>query len=573
MSDKDQVIAEFVKNFRNMEIKLASVEAEKQEEQRKVNRLEHAFGALRSELERKDAELKQKTRELEEAHTLKDRLFASNVTIEHLKGRIESLKKAANDREQEHTTQMEQIQTHMKDLTSRLEFAKDSATVSALKSQHAETEERCAMLAAQAIDEKERAAQERSMVSVVVRDVQARNTELETRCRSLESDLANLRQAARKSLDLQREVGSDRDRMVHELQTAHGQIAELKRKLNETEAHFTSKEADLRSQLNNKIRDFEAERDNLVLQVTNANGRVAELDSLRAGDAERLRTLQRQITNAGDSIRSELSGEVDSVRRALLAAQDESQRAKWRVAQLEQQLESTRRSLRDAETKLASESERNASLQTRVESSAGTEAWLTAERDRLADLCHRTETRVEELSKALHHAEETRVEAQRLRVQLQFAQLETKEAREDADRVASNSRKAQEAFQARISVMKRESKEEKKALLSTLKKQEKDKKRLLLAILEREQEEASTATMATLRQSATVPATMEGVVFQNSNTRRSQSPSYVTGGGSGGNTAFFYNTSKADPVSILKQGQAAVTTYQSRIDDLLGGRK
>lgn len=150
MSDKDQVIAEFVKNFRNMEIKLSSVESEKQEEQRKVNRLEHAYAALRSETERKDNELKQKTRELEEAHTLKDRLFASNVTIEHLKGRIESLKKAANDREQEHATQMEQIQTHMKDLTSRLEFAKDSATVASLKSQHAETEERCAMLAAQA---------------------------------------------------------------------------------------------------------------------------------------------------------------------------------------------------------------------------------------------------------------------------------------------------------------------------------------------------------------------------------------------------------------------------------------
>jgi chromosome segregation ATPase len=521
--------------------------------------------------------LKQKARELEESLSLKDRLFAANVTIEHLKGRIESLRKAANDREQEFAVQMDQYQTHMKDLTSRLEFSKDSATVSALKSQHAETEERCAMLAAQAIDEKERAAQERSMVAVVVRDVQARNTELETRCRGLESDLANLRQAARKSLELQREVGADRDRLANELQTALNQIAEIKKRANESEANFISREGELRSIINNKARDHEAERDCLISQITAANNRVAELDSLRASDAERLRTLQRQVTSATDSVRTELSSEVDAVRRSLLASQDECQRAKWRLAQLEQQLETTRRTLRDAESKLAAETERNSSLQTKVESAAGTEAWLTAEKDRLSDLCHRTELRVEELSKALNQAEETRLEAQRLRVQLQYAQMETKEAREESDRAATNARRAQEAFTARLKVMQREQKEEKKVFVSALKKQKKDKEKLLLAILEREQEEASTATMTTLRQSATVPATTDGVVFGGA-VSTSRSPNNNNSRRTGGfltttvSPNFFYNTSKADPVAILKQGQSAVSDYQARIDALLGGR-
>lgn len=560
MADDAEMIAQFAENFRKLEIKLASTEAERSEEQRKVHRLEQQLAAAHAELERKDGELKHKSRELEDAHSLKDRLFAQNVTIEHLKGRIESLKKAAADRESEHAVQIGQLQTHMHDLSSRLEFAKDSMTLAAVKQQHAETEERCALLASQAIDEKERAAQERSMVAVVVRDVQGRNMELETRCRGLETDLVTLRQAARKSLELQREDAAEKERALVDLAAALNQSAELKKRVSEAEAGFIAREGDLRAQLAARQREFEAERDNIVAQVTAANGRVAELDGLRANDAERLRVLQRQVASAADSVRAEITSELDGVRRSLLASKDEADRSRYRCQQLEQQLDATRRQLRDSDSRLASEQERGNALQIRAETAAGTEAWLGAERDRLADLVHRGEARIDELSKALHAAEAGRLEAQKLKVQLQFSQEETREALEDAQRSSNHLRRAQEAFEARVVAVRREAKEQQKAMNSVLKRQEKEKKRLLLAILEREQEEAATATMTTLRHSAVVPATSDGI---------------ATGGGRyhhhHHHQQHHVSSAKINPLTQIRAQQARVQRYQNTMDSLLNG--
>ena len=212
----------------------------------------------------------------------------------------------------------------------------------------------------------------------------------------------------------------------------------------------------------------------------------------------------------------------------------------------------------------------------RADTAAGTEAWLTAERDRLAELCRKTEARVDELSRALHQADDTRMEVQRLRVQLEFSQAEAREAIEDSSRCAAAANHAQVVFDARARAMRREAKEMKNAMVSTLRRQEKDKKRLLLAILDREQEEAAAATMTTLRQSATVPATTAGVAFGGAaaTSRRAASaagtgaaaaPSPSSGG------AMY--SARSDPISLLRQQQAAVMSFQGHLDDLIGQRR
>jgi hypothetical protein len=479
--------AEFSRNFATLEIKYDELT------QRYAAEC-HRSGALVKDNERaaqaatkQGAEVRRLTAAVAEAQQYRERLSNASVAMEHLKGRLESARKAMTDRDMEHEHEVEQLRAQVKDLLCRVETNADAPLLHAVRQQKSEIEERCALVAGQLLEERERGNHQQLSAVTTLRDLNARNIELEQRCRSLDAEVTTLRTAGRRAADLANEAALDRERATLKASTAAMKLATAQQDVIAARTQLDEQAAAHDTALLSRTGEWDRERDAAQQQLEHANAALRDAVAKRACEAERVTALQRAAQSMADGVRDDMMGDVDAAQRGRGAALDEAQRHRVKVQQLAAELDAAKGAAARNETKRIAGEQLQHTLQSRLEGSVQAEAWMTSERDRLQLVVEKATQRCSELAVAAQGADGTHMELERLRMQCAYLQKDLADAKTRAGQEAAATQRLEELYDARLAAARRDHKATRQDCRKQLAKEERQKRTLLCALLEKEQ--------------------------------------------------------------------------------------
>ncbi|KAH8603511.1 hypothetical protein ERJ75_001641000 [Trypanosoma vivax] len=175
----------------------------------------------------------------------------------------------------EQEQQVEQLRTQIKDLKQRLNVSADAAATQRLTRQVLELEERCALQNGQLMEERERFSQQLLTVHTALRENQARQLEIEQRCRILGAEVAQMRSVVRRLAVLQNDATVAREKSAFDARKAAWQVESLKTELDDAEQHMGEVESSHAEKLEALLGEADEEKHKLLERV---NHLTASLD-------------------------------------------------------------------------------------------------------------------------------------------------------------------------------------------------------------------------------------------------------------------------------------------------------
>ncbi|ORC91479.1 uncharacterized protein TM35_000064840 [Trypanosoma theileri] len=487
--------AEFQENFASLNGKYNVVVQELHSEKETNERLRKQLESLRGNEEKLQETMRELKKDLEEANTYKERYLASNVTVEHLKGRLENARRAVADKMLEHEQELEQLREQNKDLLQRVGVCEDAGLTQRLRRQVCELEARCAELSGQLLEERERGGQQLLVAHNALREQQARLVELEQRSRALESEVTQMRSLVRRSSELQNDAAVARERAALEARQAAAQLAAAESQRRDAESQraqmaeaHAAEVAELRAaaakaaaEATSRSRALTTEIDGISAELREARSQLAEAErqanervaAVRAAERVAAAALQAQLTDARTEAQAQ-AAQLQATLQQLQAAQREAQA----------QREATQREAAAGEQ-----------LRAKLDTHTQQHAWIMAQREHETAQLAAARRQVEQLQSAQREHEAAHDAAERLRLQLRFCEDELQEARRLADAADARVRDVEEAAERRLRAQRQELKDVKKQARADRSKADAVRRKLVQALLERDTVLPSSSTI------------------------------------------------------------------------------
>ena len=487
--EEQELCTEFAKNFSALEVKFSTLQQQYRAQLDRCAQQDKQISLLGAELDRRDVELKRCMKDVDEANSLRERFHQANVAIEHLKGRMESSRQALVDKDAEHRQELEQLQSQLRDALSRIDLNTDAPMANALKGQKAELEERCALLNAQLLDISERHNHELLLSAHALRDAQARLTEAEQRCRSLDAEVTKLRAACKRQTDVATEAVMERDRLLVDHRSLVGQLEASRRNAQAEAFQHEERLANAATALESQRGLWDAEREGLIQRINEAGERLQEVAQLRSVDQERFAAAQRQVQGKVDQARAEYESDLEAAVKAKHLASDESHRLRAKTQELTAELARANVAKGTLERKVTGLEAAVHGMQSRLDAAVQGEAWAMQERVRLDQVVAGLTQRVDELSSAELRCHQLDAEARKSAMQLEFSRSETNEAIRLKEMADASVQKMTALRDADFKAFRRELKTMHKVHRRATEKQDQQKRVLLLALADRSADE------------------------------------------------------------------------------------
>ncbi|KAK7197892.1 hypothetical protein NESM_000743600 [Novymonas esmeraldas] len=483
-----QTCAEFQENFAALTGKYNAVSLELKNTKAVCERRQQQLAEAAAREEKQHRQLVDLKKEVEEAAGFRERYHAMTITVEHLKAQVASARQSAADATLDHGQQVQQLKQQLEDMVKRVETAADGQRLRESQRQVLELEERCAVVNAQLLEERERHSQQLITAHNALREQQSRGLELEQRCHAVEADVAEMRTAVRRSTELQNEAVLLKERYATAATVAQHQVEELRADAEEARRRLVQLRVDHQSQMDQAAQDAAEERHELQERAASITADLAAAQGQLAEERARTRALHTSAEEQVAHARNAAVVEASALRRAQAALKEDNTRLLWR-------LEKTDSELREGQLALQAAHERNDShiaklqhAQRQLDAAAQQEAWLTSESRHTAEQLAVARQQVEELSSALLRHEEVTLQVQQLTVRLANATEEAHNHRHAALQCESQLHDLEEASALKVRELRRELKAYKKQCTHEAARADGLRRKLMAALVEKEAE-------------------------------------------------------------------------------------
>lgn len=480
------ICEEFQQNFSTLSIRYNNLLQEVEAERVSKSNLQRQLEASEKQCDKAVAGLREMKSELHEAVEYREKYRAAAITVEHLKGRLETARRSVGDSVVEHDQVTEQLRGQIQDLVQRIEVSSDAKQMSELRSQVRELEERGALLFCQVTEERERHAQQQLSSNSALRELHARNVELEQRYRSMESEITQMRSAVRRSMDLQNDAAMQREKGLLDVRSAQSDAAAAHRQVQETTERLTALQAKHEKDIDELRAAFDEERVSLMGRLSAAISERNDAVAARELEEERHSALQRSVQKKIASARESMGEDIDAVHKRLGEERDEKLRIQARLRLLEQQASESQRSLDAAEGRVQQLEQEKTHLRAQTERAVQQEAWFQAEKDHALAQLQAQRAKAEELSLFVKQVETLSLENDKLKLALQYKEVDVVDARREVEHVALQLRATEETCDKRCMALHKQAKQLKKQLSQEILRSDAQRKKLMSAIMAKE---------------------------------------------------------------------------------------
>ena len=453
IEELQQACAEFSQNFAALSAKHDALGKELEAERGQRRRLEAQLAAAAEEAQQYAEAAKAQRAGTDEALQYKERYYATCVAVEHLKGRLEVAKRALGEKDEEHEAEKGHLHAQMGDLLSRLDAGAADKEARALKDRIVQLEEQCASLSGATIEERERVLQQQILSNATVRDLQSRVASSEQRARAAEGEVAQLRGMLRRCAEVQSELTMANDRLEAErgrLQLGAEEAARAQQRL-EKEAAGAARAAEER--LAAAERAHEKTVRALRSETASLRDALDRKSEALAAEADRVGDLRASLSKRLNAAREECGREVEALQASKSEALAEVQRLKWRASQDAVRAEELASAAALAQQRIDGLERQLHEMGTHVEAGAQKESFLASEREQLRQTVATMQLRLAEAQQQLAAREASATEADRLRLQLQYADAELGETRRQLVEAAHKGRAAEAECEKKIKFM------------------------------------------------------------------------------------------------------------------------
>ncbi|KAH8614694.1 hypothetical protein ERJ75_000660300 [Trypanosoma vivax] len=163
------------------------------------------------------------------------------------------------------------------------------------------------------MEERERFIQQLLTAHTVLREQQARQLEVEQRCRSLEAEVAQMRSVVRLSVDLQNDAAVSREKSASDARKAALQVESLKTELHDAEARLSEVESSHAEALEALRAEADEEKAQLLERVRHLFASLDDAVAARIAEQEKYAVLQRSIHQRVEAARSDARVELINV--------------------------------------------------------------------------------------------------------------------------------------------------------------------------------------------------------------------------------------------------------------------
>lgn len=467
MIDLESVCSEFAKNFSALSLRY---ETQRQELCTAVERQDKTQKELESameEIHRLENVKKDLEKEVTECQTFKERYYSSVVALEHLKGRVESSRKALGEKEAEHQQELEQLRNQKQDLLRRIESNEPAVQLLSVKSQRGELEEHCAVLNGKLLEERERANQQVMTSNAALRDLQAHCLELEQRCRHLEAEITSQRNASRRYQEVRFELQEQNEKLQQESTRSLLSIGFLQQEITALRGQFSKFEADFATQLEDHSSKATSEKNALLVRVSTLSSTVQELTLEKESLMEKLTRVTHTQHQKVLAARTDISSELESNQKLITELKDENQRLRQRVRTLERESAECGSTLLEKDKRISGLEEAKRVLTSQLDVAQHQNGWAVAERDRFASQLQTMEQIMKEKDELSARYEQLTGEFDKLQIRLGVSEAQASAATKRSENAVRHAQKIEEKFIQRISKLKKELREPKANRMKT----------------------------------------------------------------------------------------------------------
>ncbi|KAG5490208.1 hypothetical protein JKF63_00327 [Porcisia hertigi] len=508
-----QTCAEFQENFSALTGKFNALSLELKNTKAVCERKEEQIAEAEAREEQQRKRLAELKKEAENAAELRERHRAATVTIEHLKSQVASAHQSARDASLEHAQEVQQLKQQLEDMIRRVETAADGQRLRESQRQILELEERCATINAQLLEDRERHSQQLLTAHNALREQQSRNLELEQRHRAMETDLAEMRAAVRRSAELQNEAVVLKERYSTAATVAQHQVEELRAEAEAARRRLAQARADHQAQIDQLTQDAVVERNEFQERVASLTGELATAQNSLADERALCRKMQASAEEKVTQARNASLLEASSLRRAQAALKEENVRLQWRLEKMDGELREGQQALQAAQARYDSLAAKLQQSQRQLDNAVQQEAWLTSERQHVVDELAAARQQLGALSKALMEHEAVTLQVEQLTMRLASATEEAQSHRRAALQCESRLSDLEEASALKVRELRRELKAYKKQCSVEAARADSLRRKLMTALVEKEAElsRASRITGRAINLSEGEPATIPAV--------------------------------------------------------------
>ena len=495
-SDVIAACATFQQNFAELEVQYGTLKAKYSAELDRSAKLKKLNDQAAETIEKLEAASRESREQLAEALQYRERYNNASVMIEQLRGRIETSRKDVADVIMSHQHEVEQLRAQSRDLLKRIEVCGDSGQVAVLKTQQREMEERCAVINAQRLEDKERHEQLLITAHSALRDVQSRNIELEQRCRSAEHEITQMKSALRRSMTLQNDAAAQEGKAQAEASQLHDECRSLKNQLSELNEKLRQAERQSAEDLASAQVAADDEKASLLQRISSLSSKLDDALAQQAVEAERYHTLQRTIQRKVSAARDECQCEIDGLHKAKGDLSEENQRLQWKIKQLEGEGAQISALLAQSESRVSTFETQRHHVQSQLEKLVQSESWTAAERDRLQVQVNMLTQQVTDASGLAKELEGLSVEHEKLKLEIRYKEADLVDAKRQVEQAHLHVRTVESACQQKNEEMYRQLKEMRKHCKQSLARADGIRKKLVGALMQKEVELASVSKAA-----------------------------------------------------------------------------
>lgn len=514
-----QTCAEFQENFSTLTGKYNALSLELKNTKAVCERKQRQLDEVAAREEQQRKEILELKKEASDAAGLRERHHAATIAMEHLKSQVASAHQSALDASLEHEQEVQQLKQQLEDMIKRVETAADGQRLREARRQTLELEERCATMHAQLLEDRERHSQQLMTAHNALREQQSRNLELEQRCRAMEADVAEMRAAVRRSTELQNEAALLKERYSTAATVAQHQVEELRAEAEEARRRLAQLKADHQAQMAQVAQDAAEVREELHERVASLTADLATAQNNLAEERSLYRKMQASAEEQVTQARNASVVEASALRRAQAALKEENTRLQWRLEKMDDELREGQQALQALQTRHDSLAAKLQQSQSQLDTAAQQEAWLTCERQSIADQLAVARQQLDALNKALMNHEEVTLQVQQLTMRLAIATEEAQSHRHAALLCESQLRDVEEVSALKVRELRRELKAYKKQCTNEAARADRLRRKLMTTLVEKEAElyrvsRARGRTITLEGEPATIPAS--GTVLHDS---------------------------------------------------------
>lgn len=505
------VCLEFQQNFSSLSVRYEALKQEVEAERNGKAKVLRQMEDAERETERLHAQIRSLKQELGDALDYKEKYRAATITVEHLKGRLETARRGVTDAVVEHDQLTEQLRGQIQDLLARIEVSSDAQQMSQLRNQSRELEERAALVTGQLIEERERFAQQQVTHSATIRELHSRNVELEQRYRTMEQEVTQMRSAVRRSMDLQNECAAQREKAVSDAQRAQQDVSALRRQVHDMTEKMAAVQAHHEEDIQRLRAAVDEERAALLSRVAQAVSERNDAVSARDLEEEKHTALQRSVQKRIAAAMHDAAHDIDALQKQRLDDRAEIMQLHGKLRTCELQEAELRKLLCASEARVQQLESEKHTLRSQTEKAVQQEVWLQADRDHTIAQMQVLNTKLEEMSALAKQHEQLVSETDRLKLMLQYKDADVQDARRQLEGVVSQLKATEDACDKRCIAMHKQNKLLKRQLQSEVVKSDHHRKKLMGTLIAKE-----AALQAALRTLPTKASTVELHTYSNS---------------------------------------------------------